>query len=634
MADIAYRSQNIATSAASSSLSVTAPAGTTAGDLVIVLASMNAPDASFTTTDNNGSTPFTKDRNDFETFNGLTLSIFSRRIQAGDPTSYAFTNNAGSRFSLIALTFQNPDPTTIYDVVPSGSTVIDKGADAATVNCTSVTSTRNGCIHLMCATREGGSGVFDNTPTGYTWLVSGGSLHAQNSLWLKVLSTAGASGTQTVTASGGGSGSALTQSFILLNGVTAVLTVSVSDSSSVTESAAFALAGDAFPVSVNDAVTATEAVFLSSAVLLAVSVNEAITVTESSITQINQFVVAVADASTVTEFLSFAYAQNTLAPSVSDPVVMGDVISLASFQGVAILAMEAVGVNRGFALLSWNPSAEPDVIGYKVYQGTTTLVYDTVYDVGNVISYTVQNLNFGTTYYFAITAYDASFNESGFSPEVSKTPTDVLLGDLTISMNIFTVTDATTVTESATIFPHVDVSVGETPIIVTELLTVRFPFKATSVSDAVTLSEAAPLLTLTTQAQIFMTVSDATTVTESNTQTLRVLFILTVTEATTVTESRTVAILMQIRAMAAGQDTTTISELRTVQIIVGGGTTLTFADTVLVTDATTVQMSKVLLSVFETVVIGDGFNIPPNIGGRILGHLTSPAGTSGEAVIT
>lgn len=80
-------------------------------------------------------------------------------------------------------------------------------------------------------------------------------------------------------------------------------------------------------------------------------------------------------------------------------------------------------VFSGVATLSWNPNTEPDLAGYKVYYGTTSRSYTTSIDVGNQTTYTVTGLGFGT-YYFAVTAYDISGNESGYSNEASKTFSD------------------------------------------------------------------------------------------------------------------------------------------------------------------------------------------------------------------
>lgn len=71
--------------------------------------------------------------------------------------------------------------------------------------------------------------------------------------------------------------------------------------------------------------------------------------------------------------------------------------------------------------LAWNPNTESDLAGYKVYYGPTTGNYDNVNDVGDVGSettYTIKDLVEGQTYYIAVTAYDTSNNESGYSVEV------------------------------------------------------------------------------------------------------------------------------------------------------------------------------------------------------------------------
>lgn len=72
------------------------------------------------------------------------------------------------------------------------------------------------------------------------------------------------------------------------------------------------------------------------------------------------------------------------------------------------------------ATLQWAANSEPDLAGYKVYQGITARSYGPSVDVKNVTIYTVSNLQTGLTYSFAITAYDLSGNESYPSDEVSK----------------------------------------------------------------------------------------------------------------------------------------------------------------------------------------------------------------------
>ncbi len=69
--------------------------------------------------------------------------------------------------------------------------------------------------------------------------------------------------------------------------------------------------------------------------------------------------------------------------------------------------------------LAWNANTEA-VKGYKVYYGTSSRNYSTVYDVGNVLTFVTPNLGPGT-YYFAVTAYNYSDAESTYSNEVYRT---------------------------------------------------------------------------------------------------------------------------------------------------------------------------------------------------------------------
>lgn len=74
----------------------------------------------------------------------------------------------------------------------------------------------------------------------------------------------------------------------------------------------------------------------------------------------------------------------------------------------------------GKAVLDWDANTEPDLAGYKVYFGTASKTYGAPIDVGKVTTKTIEPLADGT-YFFAVTAYDTSGNESLFSDEVSKT---------------------------------------------------------------------------------------------------------------------------------------------------------------------------------------------------------------------
>lgn len=70
-------------------------------------------------------------------------------------------------------------------------------------------------------------------------------------------------------------------------------------------------------------------------------------------------------------------------------------------------------------LVNWNANTESDLAGYKVYYGTQTGTYGAPVTLGKVTSYTLANVTAGRTYYFALTAYDTSGNESARSAEVS-----------------------------------------------------------------------------------------------------------------------------------------------------------------------------------------------------------------------
>jgi len=76
--------------------------------------------------------------------------------------------------------------------------------------------------------------------------------------------------------------------------------------------------------------------------------------------------------------------------------------------------------SSGTATLTWGTSPSGNVAGYMVYVGTSSGVYGPSFNAGNVTSYQVINLTGGQTYFFAVTAYNTSGIESGFSNEATK----------------------------------------------------------------------------------------------------------------------------------------------------------------------------------------------------------------------
>ncbi len=72
----------------------------------------------------------------------------------------------------------------------------------------------------------------------------------------------------------------------------------------------------------------------------------------------------------------------------------------------------------GSVIVSWSPNSESDLAGYRIYYGLQSSNYSKVENAGNTTSYSIGNLKAGQTYYFAVTAYDQSGNQSEYSTEV------------------------------------------------------------------------------------------------------------------------------------------------------------------------------------------------------------------------
>jgi chitinase len=68
--------------------------------------------------------------------------------------------------------------------------------------------------------------------------------------------------------------------------------------------------------------------------------------------------------------------------------------------------------------IAWDANTEPDLAGYKVYYGTASGVFGNPIVLGIQTTYTITGLPAGT-YYIAVTAFNKTGLESGFSNEVS-----------------------------------------------------------------------------------------------------------------------------------------------------------------------------------------------------------------------
>lgn len=116
-------------------------------------------------------------------------------------------------------------------------------------------------------------------------------------------------------------------------------------------------------------------------------------------------------------------------------------LSLFSFAGFTAFALDAENPSDVEDLtatsldsavhLKWTAATDDTgVEGYTVYYGLTSVTaegqtYDFNKDVGDVLEYTVSDLENGTKYYFSVIAFDAAGNESiAWAPEVSATPSE------------------------------------------------------------------------------------------------------------------------------------------------------------------------------------------------------------------
>ena len=101
-------------------------------------------------------------------------------------------------------------------------------------------------------------------------------------------------------------------------------------------------------------------------------------------------------------------------------------MSLPRLGRVLVLALLAVGSARVSAAanltLAWDPSGDTAVTGFVLYYGTASRSYTQQVNVGATTSYTLSGLTVGTTYYFAVRAYNAAGVLSDFSEEVSGAP--------------------------------------------------------------------------------------------------------------------------------------------------------------------------------------------------------------------
>jgi Fibronectin type III domain len=92
-------------------------------------------------------------------------------------------------------------------------------------------------------------------------------------------------------------------------------------------------------------------------------------------------------------------------------IVLGGILLLALLHNPAQAAASII--------LAWTPSLSPNTAGYDIYYGVTNGIYTQMVNVGNVTTATLSSLTGGTTYYFAVTAYNLFGVQSVLSNQAS-----------------------------------------------------------------------------------------------------------------------------------------------------------------------------------------------------------------------
>jgi hypothetical protein len=109
---------------------------------------------------------------------------------------------------------------------------------------------------------------------------------------------------------------------------------------------------------------------------------------------------------------------NSLQPAMGHPIFFALFI-LGFVFGLLVSPWGVSNIQAADVTLSWDRNAEPTVVGYRVYYGTSSRSYSDVVNAGTSTTYVVTGLDSDRKYFFAVTAYDTGGNESSFSNEVS-----------------------------------------------------------------------------------------------------------------------------------------------------------------------------------------------------------------------
>ncbi len=100
-----------------------------------------------------------------------------------------------------------------------------------------------------------------------------------------------------------------------------------------------------------------------------------------------------------------------------------------------LLLVCAARAQAAVVTVAWDANPEADLAGYIVSWGTQTGIYTNSQDVGNVATYTVPDLQPGSTYYVAVQAYNTNGLSGPYSTELTTTtPPGPVTGGPTLTL--------------------------------------------------------------------------------------------------------------------------------------------------------------------------------------------------------
>ncbi len=94
------------------------------------------------------------------------------------------------------------------------------------------------------------------------------------------------------------------------------------------------------------------------------------------------------------------------------------VLSLLVLGSIPAVAALTPPIQTHSVTLGWDAVPEPNIQAYRLYVGTASAQYSTTYEAGAVLSFQIDDLEIGRTYYFSVKAIDTTGAESDFSTEL------------------------------------------------------------------------------------------------------------------------------------------------------------------------------------------------------------------------